>query len=113
MPDDLIEAARLDGAHGWRLQRSIVIPLLTPQLFFLLVTGTIHALQSFGQIHILTRGGPNSTTTTLVYSIYDQAFANNNSHFGYASAQAIVLLAVVVAITAVQFGVLERKVFYR
>lgn len=113
VPDDLIEAARLDGAHGWRLQRSIVIPLLTPQLFFLLVTGTIHALQSFGQIHILTRGGPNSTTTTLVYSIYDQAFANNNSHFGYASAQAIVLLAVVVAITAVQFGVLERKVFYR
>jgi sn-glycerol 3-phosphate transport system permease protein len=113
VPDDLIEAARLDGAHGWRLQRSIVIPLLTPQLFFLLVTGTIHALQSFGQIHILTRGGPDSTTTTLVYSIYDQAFANNNSHFGYASAQAIVLLAVVVAITAVQFGVLERKVFYR
>jgi sn-glycerol 3-phosphate transport system permease protein len=113
VPDDLIEAARLDGAHGWRLQRSIVIPLLTPQLFFLLVTGTIHALQSFGQIHILTRGGPNSTTTTLVYSIYNQAFANNNSHFGYASAQAIVLLVVVVAITAVQFGVLERKVFYR
>jgi len=98
---------------GGGCSRSIVIPLLTPQLFFLLVTGTIHALQSFGQIHILTRGGPDSTTTTLVYSIYDQAFANNNSHFGYASAQAIVLLAVVVAITAVQFGVLERKVFYR
>jgi len=111
--EDVVEAARLDGAHGWRLQRSMIIPLITPQLFFLVVTGTIHSLQSFGQIHILTRGGPSSSTTTLVYSIYDQAFANNNSNFGYASAQAIVLLLVVLAVTAVQFGVLERKVFYR
>jgi sn-glycerol 3-phosphate transport system permease protein len=113
VPDDVVEAARLDGAHGLRLQRSIIVPMLTPQLFFLVVTGTIHALQSFGQIHILTRGGPNSTTTTLVYSIYEQAFANNNSNFGAASAQAVVLLVVVAVITAVQFGVLERKVFYR
>jgi sn-glycerol 3-phosphate transport system permease protein len=113
VPDDVVEAARLDGAHGWRLQRSIIVPMLTPQLFFLVVTGTIHALQSFGQIHILTRGGPDSTTTTLVYSIYEQAFANNNSNFGAASAQAIVLLVVVAVITGIQFGVLERKVFYR
>lgn len=113
VPDELVEAARLDGAHGWRLQRSIIMPLLTPQLFFLVVTGTIHALQSFGQIHILTKGGPQDTTTTLVYSIYEQAFANNNSNFGYASAQAVVLLVVVIAVTVIQFGVLERKVFYR
>ncbi len=113
VPDDLIEAARLDGAGGWRLQRNILIPLLTPQLFFLIVTGTIHSLQSFGQIHILTRGGPQNTTTTLVYSIYEQAFAYSNSNFGFASAQAIVLLVVVIAITLLQFGVLERKVFYR
>ncbi len=111
--EDVVEAARLDGAHGLRLQRSVIVPLLTPQLFFLLVTGTITSLQSFGQIHILTRGGPDSSTTTLVYSIYDQAFANNNSNFGYASAQAIVLLVIVLLITAIQFGVLERKVFYR
>jgi sn-glycerol 3-phosphate transport system permease protein len=111
--EDVVEAARLDGAHGLRLQRSVIVPLITPQLFFLVVTGTITSLQSFGQIHILTRGGPDAGTTTLVYSIYDQAFANNNSNFGYASAQAIVLLLVVLAVTAVQFGVLERKVFYR
>jgi len=113
VPDDLVEAARLDGAGGWRLQRHILIPLLTPQLFFLIVTGTIHSLQSFGQIHILTRGGPLNSTTTLVYSIYEQAFAYSNSNFGYASAQAIVLLVVVILITLLQFGVLERKVFYR
>lgn len=113
LPEDVLEAARLDGASGLRLQRSIVMPLITPQLFFLVVVGTIHALQSFGQIKILTVGGPQGTTTTLVYSIYEQAFANNNSNYGYASAQAMVLLLVVLAITAVQFGVLERKVFYR
>ena len=113
MPEDVLEAARLDGATGLRLQRSVVIPLITPQLFFLVVTGTIHSLQSFGQIYILTKGGPENNTTTLVYSIYEQAFAYNNSNFGYASAQAMVLLVVVLVITAIQFGVLERRVFYR
>lgn len=112
VPDDVLEAARLDGAHGLRLQFGVIMPLISPQLFFLAVTGTIQALQSFGQIHILTRGGPDRTTTTLVYSIYDVAFANNNSNFGYGSAQAIVLLIVVLTITAFQFGVLERRVYY-
>jgi sn-glycerol 3-phosphate transport system permease protein len=113
MDEEVLEAARLDGASGLRLQRSIVLPLITPQLFFLVVTGTIHSLQSFGQIRILTRGGPEGNTTTLVYSIFTQAFDYNNSNFGYASAQAMVLLLVVLVITAVQFGFLERKVFYR
>ncbi|WP_406830926.1 sugar ABC transporter permease [Pedococcus sp. KACC 23699] len=113
LPEDVLEAARLDGASGLRLQRSIIMPLITPQLFFLVVVGTIHSLQSFGQIRILTVGGPEGRTTTLVYSIYEQAFANNNSNYGYASAQAMVLLLIVLVITAVQFGVLERRVFYR
>lgn len=112
VPDDVLEAARLDGASGLRLQTGVVLPLISPQLFFLAVTGTVQALQSFGQIHILTRGGPDRSTQTLVYSIYDVAFANNNSNFGAGSAQAIVLLVVVLAITAFQFGFLERKVFY-
>jgi len=112
VPEDVLEAARLDGATGARLQLNVVMPLISPQLFFLAVTGTIQALQSFGQIHILTRGGPDRSTETLVYSIYDAAFANNNSNFGAGSAQAIVLLLVVLAITAFQFGFLERKVFY-
>ena len=84
MDEEVLEAARLDGASGLRLQRSIVLPLITPQLFFLVVTGTIHSLQSFGQIRILTRGGPEGNTTTLVYSIFTQAFDYNNSNFGYA-----------------------------
>ncbi|MHB8275447.1 MAG: carbohydrate ABC transporter permease [Dermatophilaceae bacterium] len=109
---EIFEAARLDGATGWRLARSVTVPLLGPQLFFLVVVSTIQALQSFGQIHILTRGGPDGATTTLVYSIYQQAFAFGSSNFGLASAQALVLLLIVLACTAVQFGVLERKVHY-
>jgi sn-glycerol 3-phosphate transport system permease protein len=113
IPPEIVEAARLDGATGLRLARSITIPLLSPQLFFLAVVSTIQALQSFGQIHILTRGGPDGATTTLVYSIYQRAFAFGSSDFSGASAQAIVLLAVVLVCTAVQFGVLERRVHYR
>ncbi len=113
IPDELYEAARLDGATGWRLARSITLPLLAPQLFFLIVVSTIQSLQSFGQIYILTRGGPSNTTTTLVYSIYSKAFAFGSSDFGFASAEAVVLLLIVLVITAIQFGILERRVFYR
>ncbi|HET8658812.1 MAG TPA: sugar ABC transporter permease [Micromonosporaceae bacterium] len=113
IPDEVFEAARLDGATGLALARKITIPLLSPQLFFLVVVSTIHALQSFTQIHILTKGGPDRATTTLVYSIYSEAFAYGSSDFGAASAQAIVLLVIVLAGTALQFRLLERRVHYR
>lgn len=108
VPADIIEAARLDGASGLRLQRYIQIPLIMPQMLFLIVTDTISSLESFGQIHVLTKGGPNSSTTTLVYDIYLHGFANNNSNFGYASAEALVLIVVVAAITVLQFTLMKR-----
>ena len=110
VPGEIIEAARIDGATGWRLQWSIIIPLIMPQLFFLIITDTIQSLESFGQVHILTRGGPDSATTTLVYDIYLHGFANNNSNYGYASAEALLLIVIVAAITLVQFAVIGRKV---
>lgn len=113
IPDEIYEAARLDGARGLRLATRITLPMLTPTLFFLLVVSTITALQSFGQIHILTRGGPAGATTTLVYSLYLNAFAFGSTNYGLASAMALVLFAIVIAVTAIQFGVLERRVFYR
>lgn len=113
IPPEVVEAARLDGATGLALARRITVPLLSPQLFFLVVVTTIHALQSFGQIHILTKGGPDRATTTLVYSIYTEAFAYGSSDYGAASAQAVVLLVIVLACTLVQFRVLERRVHYR
>mgnify|MGYP001942198432 CR=1 FL=1 len=112
IPREINEAARIDGATGPRLAWNVTVPLLGPQLFFLIVISTINALQSFGQIHILTMGGPVGSTTTLVYSVYQDAFAFGTSDFGRASAQALVLLVVVLVCTAIQFGVIERKVHY-
>jgi sn-glycerol 3-phosphate transport system permease protein len=114
IPGELIEAARLDGATGWRLNRSLVVPLLSPQLFFLTVVSTITSLQAFASIRILApEGGPGGKAMTLVYAIYNKGFENGNSDLGSASAYAIVLLVIVLILTAIQFGVLERKVFYR
>jgi sn-glycerol 3-phosphate transport system permease protein len=113
IPEEIYEAARLDGARGPALLRHVTLPLLTPSLFFLLVVTTIVSLQSFGQIHILTRGGPANSTTTLVYAIYYNSFAFGNSDFGLSSAMAAVLFVIVLAITAAQFGLLERRVFYQ
>lgn len=112
IPKEVTEAARMDGASGLRLAWDVTIPMLGPQLFFLVVISTINALQGFGQIHILTDGGPVGSTTTLVYSIFQYAFAYGTSDFGRASAQALVLLLVVLVCTALQFGVIERKVHY-
>lgn len=108
------EAARLDGATGLRLFRSVTLPLITPSIFFLVVVTTLNSLQTFGQFLILTPGGgPSQSTETLVYSIYLTAFADNSNDFGYAAAQGIVLLFVGIALAAVQFGVIERRVHYQ
>ncbi|KAB8288412.1 glycerol-3-phosphate ABC transporter permease [Bifidobacterium ramosum] len=110
VPDEVVEAARLDGASGFRLQWFIMIPMIMSQVFFLIITDTIQSLESFGQIHVLTKGGPDSSTTTLVYDIYMHGFANNSSNFGYASAEAIVLIVVVAIITLIQFTTVGKKV---
>lgn len=110
IPEELYESARIDGADGWRTFRSITLPLLMPTLFFVLVVSTIGAFQSFAQIHILTKGGPADATNVVVYSIYREAFFNFQT--GYASAQAIILFAILMALTAVQFLVVERRVHY-
>lgn len=109
----VLEAARIDGATGFRQFFGVVLPMISPSVFFAVVTTTLTALQSLGQVLIITNGGPNGSTSTLVYSIFDNAFHDNNSNFGMASAQGLVLLAVGVVLAAIQFGVLERRVYYR
>jgi sn-glycerol 3-phosphate transport system permease protein len=111
--EEVLEAARIDGATGLRQFFSVVLPMVSPSLFFAVVTTTLSALQVLGQVQIITDGGPNGQTRTLVYSIFDNAFHNNNSNFGLASAQGLVLLVVGVLLAAIQFGVLERRVHYR
>lgn len=111
IPQDLYESARVDGAGSRRQFTSITLPMLSPTIFFVVVISSIRAFESFGQIDLLTQGGPNGSTTTLVYAIYRNAFFNFGST-GIASAQAIVLFAIILVFTALQFGVAERKVFY-
>ena len=112
VPEPVIEAARLDGAGRLRLVRSIILPLISPSVFFLLVTDSVSGVQTFTQIALLTRGGPSGSTTTLVYDFYQRAFGNGEADYGRASTIAIILVLLVIAITAFQFRVLERKVHY-
>jgi sn-glycerol 3-phosphate transport system permease protein len=111
VPEEIYEAARLDGARGIRMFTGITVPMVSPSLFFLLVVDTIAVLQAFTQIHLLTRGGPVDATRVLVYSIYLDAF--QNFQFAYASAQAVILLVLVMALTLVQFRFVERRVHYQ
>ncbi len=111
IPEELYEAAKIDGASPPATFRRITIPMLSPQLFFLLVVNTIGVVQAFTQIHLLTRGGPVDSTRTIVYGIYLDAF--QDFKFGYASTQAFVLLVILFALTLVQFLVVERRVHYQ
>jgi ABC-type sugar transport system permease subunit len=86
----------------------VVVPLLSPTLLFALIVLGIHAFETFGQIDLLTQGGPLRGTTVLVYAI----FRNTSGDPSRAAAEAIVLFAVVFVLTAVQFRFLERRVFY-
>lgn len=107
----LYESADIEGAGYLYKLRRITIPMLSPTLFFVITVTIINAFQSFGQIDILTQGGPVNETNLLVYSIYREAFVNYK--FGSASAQAIVLFILILLMTALQFKLGERKVHYQ
>jgi sn-glycerol 3-phosphate transport system permease protein len=111
IPEELYESARIDGAIAWRSFRHLTVPLLSPSLFFLGVVDTINVFQAFTQIHLLTHGGPVDSTRTLVYSLYLDAFQNFLT--GFASAQAMVLFALILVLTVVQFRYVERFVHYQ
>jgi sn-glycerol 3-phosphate transport system permease protein len=110
---EVLEAARIDGATGFRNFFSVVLPMISPNVFFVVVTTTLTALQALGQVQVMTDGGPNGSTSTLVFSIFHNAFEYGNNEYGLASAQGLVLLIIGIALAAVQFGVIERRVHYR
>lgn len=109
IPEEVIEAAELDGATGVRLAWSVLIPLMKPSLFFLFVTQTIAGLQTFTQVYVLTRGGPSNSTITLVFQLYQLAFGQGTPDFGRASVIGVFLVLVVGAVTAIQFKIANRK----
>jgi len=112
IPQDLVEAAAIDGAGRWETFRRITLPLLSPASLFLAVWLTINALQLFDEVYLSTRGGPLGATTVLVYYLFEQAF-QTNFNFGYASAIAYLLFIVILVVTAIQFRVGRRFTYYR
>ena len=109
IPADLYESAAIDGAGSFRKHWSITIPSLSPVLFFLLIIDVINTFQIFGQVNLMTLGGPGDATNVLVYSIYRDAFINNR--FDLASAQSIILFVILLVLTLIQFR-FEKKVNY-
>ena len=110
VPDELLEAAHVDGAGAWSRFRNVTLPLLSPTIFFATVVGSITAFQAFGQIDLLTEGGPGDRTNVLVYAAYTEVFERNN--LGAAAVLAIALFVITLVLTIVQLTVLERRVFY-
>lgn len=106
------DAAKVDGANGLHRFRHITLPLLSPTLFFLLIINIITSFQTFGEIDILTKGGPGQATNTLVYSIFFDAFLGTPQR-GFASAQAYVLALIIVAMSFIQFSGLSKRVHYQ
>lgn len=111
IPSSLLEAAAIDGAGWWRRTFSIVLPMLSPSLFFAVVMTVISSLQVFAQPYILTGGGPGNSTTTLVYYLYQQGF--QNYAMGYASSVAWALFILIMGLTALQFSAQKRWVHYQ
>ncbi len=101
IPEHLYEAASIDGATRWQKFRHITLPQLAPTTFFVFVMACIHSFQVFGQVLIVTNGGPVNSTTTIAHQIYKNGF--EYFHMGYASAQAVVLLLIILAITIVNW----------
>lgn len=111
IPKAVLEAAAIDGAKPTRRFWTIIFPLLSPTAFFLLVVNLVYAFfDTFGVIHSLTHGGPGKATETLIYRVFTDGVINLN--LGSSSAQSVILMLLVVALTVIQFRYVERKVHY-
>ncbi|ALF88042.1 MULTISPECIES: sn-glycerol-3-phosphate ABC transporter permease UgpA [Ralstonia solanacearum species complex] len=111
IPKSLIEAAAIDGAGPWKRFWSIVFPLLSPTTFFLMVVNVVYAFfDTFAIIDSVTQGGPFKATETLVFKVYQDGVRGLD--IGGSAAQSVILMAVVIVLTIVQFRYVERKVQY-
>ena len=112
IPESLIEAAAIDGARPWRRFWTIVFPLLSPVTFFLLVINIVYAFfDTFAIVDATTQGGPGQDTKILVYKVFYDGFKGMDQ--GSSAAQSVVLMAIVITLTVVQFRFVEKKVKYQ
>ncbi|WP_418372369.1 carbohydrate ABC transporter permease [Agathobacter sp.] len=108
--ESIYERAAVDGANGIQMFFKLTLPGLSPILFYTVVVNIIQAFQSFGQVKILTQGGPGESTNLIVYSIYRDAFFNYR--FGSAAAQSVILFLIIMALTLVMFKIEKKGVSY-
>lgn len=111
IPKSIYEAASLDNAGVFRTFFKITLPMISPQIFFSLIVLTIGSFKVFETVRVMTAGGPNNSTTSLVYLIYQEVFTN--SRIGYGAAVGVVLLVIVGILTAIYFLGLSKKVHYQ
>lgn len=111
IPQQVYEAATIDGANWWQRTFRITLPLLTPSIFFAVIMTIISSLQTFAQPFILTSGGPGNSTTTLVYYLYQRGF--QGYEMGYASTIAWSLFAIILVATFIQYRGQDRWVNYQ
>ena len=112
VPVELYEAADLDNASEWKKFTKITLPMISPQMFMLLITATTGSFRVFDTIRVMTHGGPGTSTMVLVYYIYKQAFELQNK-VGYAFAAATILLLMIGVLTIAYFRVLSKRVHYQ
>jgi multiple sugar transport system permease protein len=103
----IYEAAQIDGADPMQIFFKITIPMLRPVIFFVVTVGVIGSFQVFDQIFVMTNGGPLDSTTTLTYLIYKWAFRDTTIKMGQASASAVILTLIILAVTLIQRRVIE------
>jgi sn-glycerol 3-phosphate transport system permease protein len=110
IPQDVLDAARIDGAGAWARFRHVTLPLLGPTLAFVLVVALLNALTQVDHVVVMTQGGPSDSTTLLLYYIYQQA--HQNYDIGLASAATVVSVAVLFSLSIVSLRTLERGIHY-
>lgn len=110
IPKELYDAAKVDGADGWRLFRHITFPLLSPTTFFLLLITVIGTFRAFNHIYIMTMGGPGDATTTASIFIFNQMVSYNR--YGYSAAISFIVFAVILVLTILQNKFAGERVIY-
>ncbi|XOB63431.1 carbohydrate ABC transporter permease [Campylobacterota bacterium DY0563] len=111
IPKELLEAAKIEGASSWTAFLKITFPLLMPTTFFVMINALINSFKMVDHLFILTKGGPDNASNLLLYYIYDVAFSFFD--YAYAATLTIVLLSLLIVISLIQFGLVERKIHYK
>lgn len=111
IPKELLEAAKIEGASSWTAFWKITFPLLMPTTFFVMINALINSFKMVDHLFILTKGGPDNASNLLLYYIYDVAFSFFD--YAYAATLTIVLLSLLIIVSLIQFGLVERKIHYK